>query len=403
MSGRAPAASRVRPLTAWLAPADNAFGLVESPRKRHECGPTGYDEPMTASIHHKLQSDNRNMKSTIIGSSLVVLAGSLLAAEAASFAARDVSLVVTARRFFAPLPASPPPNSAKAELGRRLFFETRISVDGNVSCSHCHLPERQGSDGLPKSFGVFGKANPRNAPTIFNAAYQFKAHWRGDRETIEEQAEKSPTGPATFGNPDFPAVIVKLKSIPGYTELFGRAFPGEADPMTQKNWGEAIGAFERTLPQRTRFDAYLKGDTKALSPAEQAGLQKFIDIGCANCHSGVGLGGGSFAKFGIVSDYWKETGVADPDKGRADVTKNDADLYVFKVPSLRNVVATGPYFHDGSVADLTRAVRVMGKTQLGLDLSDKDAAAITTFLGALTQSAPINYSAPTPFPDTPRE
>jgi cytochrome c peroxidase len=331
---------------------------------------------------------------------LAGLAAAGLTVAAGAFAAdSEAALLADAKRVLAPLPASPSPASDQAELGRRLFFENRVSADGNVSCSHCHLPEQQGADGLPKSFGVFGKVNPRNAPTIFNAALQFKPHWRGDRESIEDQAEKSPTGAVSFGNPDFATVIAKLKSIPGYAELFAKAFPGEAEPVTQKNWGKALGAFERTLPQPTRFDAFMKGDAKALTPAEQAGLRKFIDVGCAGCHDGAGLGGTSFAKFGVVSDYWKETGVAEPDKGRADVTKNDADLYVFKVPSLRNVAKTGPYFHDGSVAELPRAVRVMGKTQLGVDLADKDVAAITAFLGALTQPVPANYSAPTPLPE----
>jgi cytochrome c peroxidase len=190
-----------------------------------------------------------------------------------------------------------------------------------------------------------------------------------------------------------------LKSIPGYPPLFAEAFPGEADPVNQKNWGLAIGAFERTLPQPTRFDAFLNGDAGALTAAEQAGLRKFIDVGCAGCHDGAGLGGTSFSKFGVATDYWKETGVEKPDKGRADVTKNEADLYVFKVPSLRNVAKTAPYFHDGSVSDLPRAVRVMGKTQLGVDLADQDVASLVAFLGALTQPLPVNYSAPTPLPD----
>jgi cytochrome c peroxidase len=330
---------------------------------------------------------------------LTALAAAGLTVAAAALAAGPDTLLADAKRVFAPLPPSPSAATDQAVLGRRLFFENRISADGNVSCSHCHLPEKQGADGLPKAIGVFGKANPRNAPTIFNAALQFKAHWRGDRETIEEQAEKSPTGAVSFGAPDFATVIAKLKSIPGYKEAFAKAFPGEADPVTQKNWGKALGVYERTLPQPTRFDAFLNGDAKALTPAEQAGLRKFIEVGCAGCHDGVGVGGTTFAKFGVVADYWKETGVSEPDKGRADVTKNDADLYVFKVPSLRNVAKTGPYFHDGSVADLPRAVRVMGKTQLGVDLADKDVEAITAFLGALTQPVPANYSALAPFPD----
>lgn len=311
----------------------------------------------------------------------------------------NTALLTDAKRVFAPLPPPPSASAPQAELGRRLFFETRVSADGNVACVHCHQPDLQGTDALPKSFGVFGKANPRNSPSVFNAALQFKAHWRGDRESLEEQAKKSMLGPASFGNPNFDAVVSALKSIPGYPELFAKAFPEDKEPVNETNWGRALAAFERTLPQPTRFDAFLEGKAEGLSAAEQAGLRKFIDVGCANCHNGVGVGGGSFQKFGVVSDYWKATGVAEPDRGRADVTKNDADLYVFKVPSLRNVAKTGPYFHDGSVAELPRAVRIMAKVQLGTDLSDKDVESIVAFLGSLTQPVPANYSAPAPLAD----
>jgi len=302
-------------------------------------------------------------------------------------------------------PVSPPHvakdslQAVRAELGRRLFFENRVSEDGNVSCSHCHLPDKQASDGLPKAIGVFGKENPRNAPSIFNAALNFKQHWRGDRESLEEQAEKSLLGPASFGNPDQATAMGKLKAIPAYADAFARAFPDDRDPISSRNWGIAVAAFEWTLLTPSKFDAFLSGDANALSPQEQAGLRKFIDTGCAACHNGAGLGGNSFQKFGVTGDYWKETGAKTPDKGRADVTKNDADLYVFKVPGLRNVAKTAPYFHDGSVEDLARAVKIMGKVQLGKTLSDKDAADIVAFLGSLTGAVPANYSAPEPYPD----
>lgn len=330
--------------------------------------------------------------------SLLAAAGLTIAGGALA-AGSDNGLLKDAKRVFAPLPAAPAESPDKVRLGRQLFFETRVSADGNVGCVHCHQPDLQGADALPKSFGVFGKANPRNAPTVFNAALQFKEHWRGDRESLEDQATKSLLGAASFGNPDYAAVVSKLRSIPGYAELFAKAFPEDKDPINEKNWGKAIAAFERTLPTPSRFDAFLNGDAKALTAAEQAGLRKFIDLGCASCHDGAGVGGGSFQKFGVIEDYWKATGVAEPDKGRADVTKNDADLYVFKVPSLRNVAKTAPYFHDGSVAELPRAVRIMGKVQLGAELSDKDVESIVAFLGSLTAPVPANYSAPTPLPD----
>jgi cytochrome c peroxidase len=191
----------------------------------------------------------------------------------------------------------------------------------------------------------------------------------------------------------------KLKAVPAYAGAFAKAFPGDKDPINSKNWGVAVGAFERTLLTPSKFDAFLGGDASALTKQEAAGLRKFIDLGCASCHNGAGVGGDSFQKFGVATDYWKETGVANPDKGRVDVTKNDADLYVFKVASLRNVAQTAPYFHDGSVDNLTAAVKIMGKTQLGQDLSEKDAADIVDFLGALSGPVPANYSPPDPYPD----
>lgn len=312
-------------------------------------------------------------------------------------------LLAEARASFQPIAPTPVAKDSlqavRAELGRRLFFENRVSADGNVSCAHCHLPEKQGSDGLPKAIGVFGKENPRNAPSIFTAALNVKQHWRGDRESLEEQAEKSLLGAASFGNPDQATAMGKLKAIPAYGGAFAKAFPDDKDPISSQNWGTAVAAFEWTLLAPSKFDAFLAGDVNALSPQERAGLRKFIDTGCAACHNGAGLGGNSFQKFGVTEDYWKETGSKTPDKGRADVTKSDADLYVFKVPSLRNVAKTAPYFHDGSVDDLTRAVKIMGKAQLGKTLTDKDAAEIVAFLGSLTGPVPANYSAPEPYPD----
>jgi cytochrome c peroxidase len=337
------------------------------------------------------------------GALLAGLQPALIGAQAATASAPPAKLIADAKAAgVAPLPSlapvSDPAGQARVTLGRRLFYENRVSQDGNVSCSHCHQADLAASDGLPKSIGVFGKTNPRNAPSIFNATLQFKQHWRGDRESLEDQAEKALLGPASFGNPDYAVAMTTLKGIPGYTEAFAAAFPGEKDPITSKNWGAAIGAFERRLLTPSRFDAFLAGNEKALSASEQAGLRSFIDLGCASCHNGPGLGGTSFQKFGVAEDYWKETGSAPPDKGRADVTKNDADLYVFKTPVLRNVAKTGPYFHDGSVQDLPRAVRIMAKVQLGKELSERETADIVAFLGSLTGAAPAEFSPLEPFP-----
>lgn len=335
---------------------------------------------------------------------LVVLAAPPVVAETAEEMQGVLKLFNDAQENFRPLPVRPlikdmPNGAERLELGRRLFFEPRVSMDGVVNCGHCHRAELGGADGLAKSVGVSGKENPRNAPSVFNAALNVKQHWRGDRESLDDQAEKALIGPASFGNPDFDAAMKKLAAIPGYSDAFKQAFPFDKEPVNAKNFGAAIRDFERTLLTPSRFDRYLAGDFHALTPEEQTGLRKFVDLGCATCHNGAGLGGASFEKFGFFGDYWKETSSPEPDKGRADVTGDNADLYVFKVPSLRNVAKTAPYFHDGSVADLAKAVKIMGKLQLNKDLSDKDAADIVAFLGALTGDVPANYSPPEPYPD----
>lgn len=341
------------------------------------------------------------MRKTVVAGLLCLLAAGPSRAENAGF---DLGrLRADAAQIFAPLPKAPVPRDAvekaRVELGQRLFFERRVSADGEVSCGRCHHAELGGADGLPKAIGVFGKVNPRNAPSIFNVSLNTSQHWRGDRVSLEDQAEKSLLGPTSFGNADLAAPMAKLSAIPDYRAAFAAAFPQEGAPITGKNWALAIAAFERTLLTRSRFDAFLEGDAKALSAAEAQGLRRFIDLGCASCHSGPGLGGDSLQKFGVAKDYAALTGVASPDRGRADVTKNDADLYVFKVPQLRNVANTAPYFHDGSTKDLSQAVKIMGEAQLGVVLSDDDASAIVAFLGALSGPPPANFLAPPPYPD----
>ncbi len=185
--------------------------------------------------------------------------------------------------------------------------------------------------------------------------------------------------------------MTKLKAIPGYPALFAQAFPGQADPVTADNWGKAIGAYMRTLVTPSSFDAFLAGDDRALSSAAQAGLRTFIQVGCVACHNGVGVGGTMYQKFGLVEDYWKATGSTTIDKGRFDVTQNPADMHVFKVPSLRNVAMTPPYFHDGSIATLPAAVRVMARVQLGRTLTDGEVVDIVAFLESLTGQLPADF------------
>jgi cytochrome c peroxidase len=324
----------------------------------------------------------------------------MAAALASSFALAaspaDEALLKQAQAIFKPLPrdigtTEYPITSERVTLGRLLFFDPRISLDGTVSCAKCHQPALYGTDALAKPIGVKDRANPRNAPTVLNAALQFAAHWRGDRTNVEDQATRALVGPPSFGEPDFPAAMAKIEAIPHYRELFRKAFPADPDPVTPENWGKAIGAYERTLVTPSPFDAYLKGDVAALGAPARAGLRKFVDTGCTACHSGVGVGGGMYQKFGVVEDYWKETHSPAVDKGRFDVTANPADMYVFKVPSLRNVAMTPPYFHDGSVATLPEAVHVMGKVQLGRDLSKLEVDAIVSFLESLTGRLPDDF------------
>ncbi len=316
--------------------------------------------------------------------------------SSAALAASD-NLLQQAQETFKPLPGDAatsefPITPERVELGRKLFFDPRISVDGTVSCARCHQPALYGTDGLALPLGAHDKANPRNAPTVLNAAIEFAAHWRGDRKNVEDQATQALIGPPSFGEPNYASAIAKLNGIPGYQAMFARAFPGEQDPVNQQNWGKAIGAYERTLMTPSAFDDYLKGNGHALSAVEQRGLRKFMESGCTACHSGAGVGGAMYQKFGIVEDYWKETGSKVIDKGRFDVTHDSKDMYVFKVPSLRNVAMTPPYFHDGSVKSLPDAIRIMAKVQLGKTLSDADVNDLVAFLQSLTGKLPDDFA-----------
>jgi cytochrome c peroxidase len=311
--------------------------------------------------------------------------------------AADTQLRTRAQSFFKVLPkdmasADTPLTPEKVKLGRLLYFETRASADNTVSCARCHQPALFGTDSLPKAIGAEHRPNPRNAPTVLNAGIQFVQHWRGDRTSVEDQATRALIAPPSFGNPSYESAMAKLKAIPDYPALFAQAFPGQADPVTADNWGSAIGAYMRTLVTPSPFDDFLAGDDRTLSPASRAGLRTFMQIGCVGCHNGVGIGGSMYQKFGLVEDYWKATGSPSIDRGRFDVTQDPADMYVFKVPSLRNVAMTPPYFHDGSVSTLPAAVRVMARVQLGRTLADREVADIVAFLESLTGRLPDDFA-----------
>lgn len=272
---------------------------------------------------------------------------------------------------------------AKVELGRLLFHDVRLSVNGKQSCNTCHALSTAGVDNQPTSAGAEGKRGERNSPTVFNAAGHFAQFWDGRAPTVEEQAKGPILNPVEMGMKDDKAVVAAIKKVKGYAAKFAAAFPGEKDPVTFDNYAKAVGAFERKLTTPGRLDAFLKGDKAALNEEEQKGLATFVESGCLACHNGPLLGGQSFQKLGLVKPW-----PVDKDPGRAAVTKNAEDKLFFKVPSLRNVEKTGPYLHDGSVAELAEAVRLMGAFQLGRDLGDGEVRSVVAFLKTLTGTPP---------------
>jgi len=326
----------------------------------------------------------------------------LFASSMAGAANDDQALLDKAKALFKPLPDSTAlENTAltpeRVALGKALFYETRVSSDGRQGCVSCHNPAYHGGDSLPLSMGINGKVLPRNAPTVFNTSLLVAQHYGGNRASVEEQALKALTSPVAYGNATYEQAENKL-AVLGYKPWFEKAYPGQTKSLSAENWGNAIGAFERTLLTPAPFDRYLKGDTQALSAQAKQGLKTFMDTGCAGCHNGVTVGGQSFQKFGITQDYWLVTGSTEKeafkgyDKGRYQDTKNEADAFMFKVPQLRNVAMTPPYFHDGSAATLPQAVRIMGQLQLGKQLTDTQVSDIVSFLESLTGQVPADFA-----------
>lgn len=299
------------------------------------------------------------------------------------------SLLILAQNYFKPLPAladskNNPVTDAKVNLGKVLYFDTRLSKNGKISCNTCHNLSNYGVDNEPTSTSEKGQKGTRNSPTVFNAALHNMQFWDGRAKDVEEQAGMPILNPVEMAIPHKGFLVNRLDGIPLYQDLFKKAFPDEAKPITYENLQKAIGAFERTLLTPSRFDHYMKGDTQALSEKEKEGLHLFIKTGCPSCHQGVAIGGATLQKFGLVTDYRTLTRSGVDDEGREKITKNPADKDVFKVAGLRNVSGTFPYFHTGSVISLDSAVKIMGKAQLNKDLFEPDIASIIAFLNTLT-------------------
>ena len=304
----------------------------------------------------------------------------------------DQELLKRAQGIFKPLPSAEemqklrPFTEEQVKLGHQLWYEPRLSKGNTVSCNSCHNLATAGVDNLPTSQGHKGQFGGRNSPTALNAALLGIQFWDGRAADVEEQAGGPLVNPVEMANDSQEAAAAKIAKIPEYQELFKTAFP-EDGTVSFKNITAALGAFERTLLTPTKWDDYLKGNVSALSEQERKGVRAFMDNGCIACHSGVNLGGTTFQKFGLVEGpYWKF--IEDPkhDKGRADVTKKAEDEFFFRVPGLRNVAKTYPYFHNGSVWELDKAVTIMGKAQLGKDLTPEETENIVAFLKTLSGS-----------------
>lgn len=299
-------------------------------------------------------------------------------------------LLTQAQTFFQPISSVELPelDSAKVELGKYLYFDTRLSKEGNISCNSCHNLNTYGVDNLAFSPGDDGSLGGRNSPTVFHAALHSMQFWDGRAKDVEEQAGGPILNPVEHNIKDERELEQRLRKVELYKEKFAAVYPAQKEPITFSNITNAIGAFERTLMPASRFDRYLEGDRDALTAQEQKGLEAFMTVGCTTCHSGVAMGGQMFQKFGLYGDYWMETKSEKVDKGLADLSKKEAENYFFKVPGLRNIVHTGPYFHDGSVEDLKEAVRIMASLQTNITLTQEQLEDITVFLGSLSSDIP---------------
>jgi len=315
----------------------------------------------------------------------------ITAAMVMNSSSADEALRQQAAALFGEIKAYTGAASPQAELGRSLFWDTRASADGKTACASCHPARDWGADRRRFSPDARGAPTSRHSPTVFNSMTQPMLRWLGDRKSGADQAESSLTGSMGFASKE--AGMARLAEL-DYSLKFRAAFPDDAQPLSPTNYARALAAYQATLTTPAGFDRFLAGDDRALDDRQKAGLRTFISTGCAGCHNGTNFGGTMFQKFGVTKDYWLETKSEKPDVGRFAVTKNEQDRYVFRVPMLRNVAKTAPYFHDGSVERLDQAVRIMASVQLGRELDDAALADITAFLESLSGEVPANYAPP---------
>lgn len=276
-----------------------------------------------------------------------------------------------------PVPAAAPQHPARVALGRRLFSDGRLSGNGVVSCASCHDVKKGGADSSARSIGFSGRLTALNTPTVFNAALNFRQFWNGRASTLEQQVGMVVENPVEMGA-KWPDVVRKVAADGSYRQAFGSAY---RDGVTRANIENALASYERTLvTPDSRFDRYLKGDGGAITTMEKAGYLRFKQYGCVSCHQGVNVGGNMFQKYGVVAAPPLAQAV---ELGRFRLTGKAQDKHVFKVPGLRNVARTAPYFHDGSAATLDQAIAAMFRYQLGRESSSEDRQLIAAFLATL--------------------
>jgi cytochrome c peroxidase len=319
---------------------------------------------------------------------LAMLAGSLLSTQASAIEWQALPET-------APAPADNPTTEAKIELGKMLYMDPRFSSTGTVSCNSCHNVMEGGEDSRAVSMGVHGLTGGRNAPTVWNSAFHSVQFWDGRVDLLEDQAKGPVTNPVEMGMSDIQKAMDRVRAIPGYRPYFDKAF-GE-DAMSVDNAAKAVAAFERTLiTPNSAYDRFVKGDKKALNKQQQKGMEKFADLGCVACHAGPAFNGpqnefgeGFYSKFPTyVDNQYVAKYKLSEDTGRQAHTGKKEDAGMFRVPTLRNITDTAPYFHNGLVNDLHEAVRVMAATQLKQELSQQDTDDIVAFLEALTGEYP---------------
>lgn len=280
-----------------------------------------------------------------------------------------------------PLPTVPALDLRKVALGERLFHDPILSRDNTVSCASCHDLGAGGEDGRVRSIGVSGAEGTRNAPTVFNAALHFSLFWDGRADTLEAQVAGPVHNPVEMAS-NWAEVVQRLGERRDDVAEFAAIFP---DGITAANIAAAIAEFERSLlTPDAPFDAYLRGDVNAISPDARRGYELFLALGCTSCHQGAAVGGNMFQRFGIMGDYLSSRPGGSSDVGRQALTGREDDRHVFKVPSLRNVALTAPYFHDGSIASLDKAIAIMARYQLGVSIGDEDVRLLRAFLESLT-------------------